>query len=114
MPVVMDGDRLSRSLTRIAHEIVERNRGIDDLALVGIRERGVPIARRIANCEFVAYESAARKRPPAGSRRGSRVTSLRPHGAAIKERLAVYHTSRSAAVLITVRKSGHTRSAVRP
>jgi len=44
----MDGDRLSRSLTRIAHEIVERNRGIDDLALVGIRERGVPIARRIA------------------------------------------------------------------
>jgi len=48
MPVVMDGDRLSRSLTRIAHEIVERNRGIDDLALVGIRERGVPIARRIA------------------------------------------------------------------
>ena len=48
MPVVMDGDRLSRALTRIAHEIVERNRGIDDLALVGIRERGVPIARRIA------------------------------------------------------------------
>jgi pyrimidine operon attenuation protein/uracil phosphoribosyltransferase len=48
MPVVMDGDRLARSLTRIAHEIVERNRGIDDLALVGIRERGVPIARRIA------------------------------------------------------------------
>jgi len=39
---------LSRSLTRIAHEIVERNRGIEDLALVGIRERGVPIARRIA------------------------------------------------------------------
>jgi pyrimidine operon attenuation protein/uracil phosphoribosyltransferase len=48
MPVVMDGDRLARSLTRIAHEIVERNRGTEDLALVGIRERGVPIARRIA------------------------------------------------------------------
>jgi pyrimidine operon attenuation protein / uracil phosphoribosyltransferase len=48
MPVVMDGDRLARSLTRIAHEIVERNRGIEELALVGIRERGVPIARRIA------------------------------------------------------------------
>jgi pyrimidine operon attenuation protein / uracil phosphoribosyltransferase len=44
----MDGDRLARSLTRIAHEIVERNRGTEDLALVGIRERGVPIARRIA------------------------------------------------------------------
>ena len=48
MPVVMDGDRLARSLSRIAHEIVERNRGIEELALVGIRERGVPIARRIA------------------------------------------------------------------
>ena len=48
MPIVMDADRMSRSLTRIAHEIVERNRGIGDLALVGIRERGVPLARRIA------------------------------------------------------------------
>ena len=48
MPVVMDADRISRTLARIAHEIVERNRGIEDLALVGIRERGVPIARRIA------------------------------------------------------------------
>ena len=48
MPVVMDADRLRRSLTRIAHEIVERNRPIEDVALVGIRERGVPLARRIA------------------------------------------------------------------
>ena len=48
MPIVMDADRMSRSLTRIAHEIVERNRGIGDLSLVGIRERGVPLARRIA------------------------------------------------------------------
>jgi pyrimidine operon attenuation protein/uracil phosphoribosyltransferase len=43
----MDGDRMMRSLTRIAHEIVERNRAIEDVALVGIRERGVPLARRI-------------------------------------------------------------------
>ena len=48
MPVVMDADRISRSLTRIAHEILERNRGVDDLALVGIRARGVPIAARLA------------------------------------------------------------------
>ena len=48
MPVVMDGDRMGRSLARIAHEILERNRAIDDLALVGIRTRGVPIARRLA------------------------------------------------------------------
>ena len=48
MPEVMDADRMSRALTRIAHEILERNRGISDLALVGIRTRGVPIARRLA------------------------------------------------------------------
>jgi pyrimidine operon attenuation protein / uracil phosphoribosyltransferase len=46
--VLMDADRMARALTRIAHEIVERNRGTSDLALVGIRTRGVPIARRIA------------------------------------------------------------------
>ena len=48
MPVVMDADRMSRALTRIAHEILERNRGVDDVALVGIRTRGVPLARRLA------------------------------------------------------------------
>src|SRR5438128_1619739 len=48
MPVVMDADRMGRSLARIAHEIVERNRGVDELALVGIRTRGVPLARRLA------------------------------------------------------------------
>ena len=44
----MDADRMARTLTRIAHEIVERNRGVEELALVGIRTRGVPIARRLA------------------------------------------------------------------
>jgi pyrimidine operon attenuation protein/uracil phosphoribosyltransferase len=44
----MDADRISRSLTRIAHEILERNRGVGDLALIGIRARGVPLAARIA------------------------------------------------------------------
>jgi pyrimidine operon attenuation protein / uracil phosphoribosyltransferase len=48
MPVVMDADRIARALTRIAHEIVERNKGVDSLALVGIRTRGVPLARRVA------------------------------------------------------------------
>ena len=49
MPIVMDADRVSRSLTRIAHEIVERNHGVDQVALVGVRTRGVPIARRLAS-----------------------------------------------------------------
>jgi pyrimidine operon attenuation protein / uracil phosphoribosyltransferase len=44
----MDADRMSRALTRMAHEILERNRGLDELALVGIRTRGVPIAKRLA------------------------------------------------------------------
>jgi pyrimidine operon attenuation protein/uracil phosphoribosyltransferase len=48
MPIVMDADRVSRSLARIAHEILERNKGVDDLAFVGIRTRGVPIAARLA------------------------------------------------------------------
>jgi pyrimidine operon attenuation protein/uracil phosphoribosyltransferase len=48
MPQVMDADRMSRALTRIAHEILERNRGLNEIALVGIRTRGVPLARRLA------------------------------------------------------------------
>jgi len=46
--VVMDADRISRTLIRIAHEILERNKGVEDLALVGVRTRGVHIARRLA------------------------------------------------------------------
>ena len=48
MAVVLDADRINRTLTRIAHEILERNRGVDELAFVGIRTRGVPIAKRLA------------------------------------------------------------------
>jgi len=44
----MDADRISRALTRIAHEILERNHGIAGVSLVGVRSRGVPLARRIA------------------------------------------------------------------
>jgi len=44
----MDPDRMGRTITRIAHEIVERNRGTEQLALVGIRTRGVVIAKRLA------------------------------------------------------------------
>jgi pyrimidine operon attenuation protein/uracil phosphoribosyltransferase len=44
----MDTARLGRTIVRLAHEIVERNRGLEELGLVGIRTRGVPIARRLA------------------------------------------------------------------
>jgi pyrimidine operon attenuation protein/uracil phosphoribosyltransferase len=45
---IVDADGLRRIIIRIAHEIVERNKGVDELVLVGIRRRGVPIAQRIA------------------------------------------------------------------
>jgi pyrimidine operon attenuation protein / uracil phosphoribosyltransferase len=44
---VMDADKIDRSLTRIAHELVERHRDVGRLVLVGIRTRGVPLARRL-------------------------------------------------------------------
>jgi pyrimidine operon attenuation protein/uracil phosphoribosyltransferase len=46
--VVLDSSDIHRALTRIAHEILERNRGSEDLILLGIPSRGVPLARRIA------------------------------------------------------------------
>jgi pyrimidine operon attenuation protein/uracil phosphoribosyltransferase len=45
---VLDARDVSRALTRIAHEILERNKGAGDLVLLGIPSRGVPLARRIA------------------------------------------------------------------
>ena len=45
---VMDARDVSRALTRIAHEILERNKGASDLVLLGIPTRGVPLAKRIA------------------------------------------------------------------
>ncbi|HVP15113.1 MAG TPA: bifunctional pyr operon transcriptional regulator/uracil phosphoribosyltransferase PyrR [Terriglobales bacterium] len=44
---IVDADGLRRIVTRIAHEIVERNKGVEDLVLVGIRRRGVPLAKRM-------------------------------------------------------------------
>ena len=45
---ILDEAGLNRSLMRIAHEILERNKGAENLRLVGVRRRGGPIARRIA------------------------------------------------------------------
>lgn len=44
----MDEAGIRRALTRISHEIIERNKGVSDLAMVGIRRRGGPLAERIA------------------------------------------------------------------
>ncbi len=48
----MDADEIRRALTRMHHEILERNHGADGLILAGIRTRGVPIAQRLAERIF--------------------------------------------------------------
>ena len=45
---LLDGPSMTRALTRIAHEIIERNKGIDECILVGIKTRGAFLARRLA------------------------------------------------------------------
>lgn len=46
--MLMDENQMNRALSRIAHEIIERNKGVEHVALVGIRRRGVPLAHRLA------------------------------------------------------------------
>jgi pyrimidine operon attenuation protein/uracil phosphoribosyltransferase len=46
--VVLSAEDIRRAVRRIAHEIIERNRGVEDVVLVGMRTRGVPLARRLA------------------------------------------------------------------
>jgi len=46
--VLVSSEEISRALARIAHEIVEKNKGAEDIVLVGLWTRGVPLARRLA------------------------------------------------------------------
>lgn len=46
--MLMDAEQMNRALSRVAHEIIERNKGTQGVALVGIRRRGVPLAQRLA------------------------------------------------------------------
>jgi pyrimidine operon attenuation protein/uracil phosphoribosyltransferase len=63
IPTLMDAARMSRTLSRIAHEILEQHPRVRSLALVGVRTRGVPLARRLARVigETVGTE------PPVGA-----------------------------------------------
>jgi pyrimidine operon attenuation protein/uracil phosphoribosyltransferase len=60
---VLDGQALDRALTRIAHEILERNGGTEELAFVGLRTRGVTLAHRLAD-RVAAIEGV---KPPVGA-----------------------------------------------
>src|SRR2546430_6150959 len=60
---VLDEAALDRALTRIAHEILEKNGGASDLAFVGLRTRGVTLAQRLA-AKIAPIDGAT---PPAGT-----------------------------------------------
>ena len=49
MAVVMAANQVARTIARMAHEIVERHHALEELALIGVRTRGVPIARRLSS-----------------------------------------------------------------
>ena len=59
---ILDASAISRVLTRVAHEILERNKNLDGLSLVGIRTRGVPLATRLAS----ALGRVVGQQPPTG------------------------------------------------
>ncbi|MDR1906383.1 MAG: bifunctional pyr operon transcriptional regulator/uracil phosphoribosyltransferase PyrR [Clostridiales bacterium] len=46
--IIMDGEAINRAVARLAHEIIEKNADLSSLALVGVRTRGVPLTKRIA------------------------------------------------------------------
>ena len=46
---IMDEQAIQRAVTRISHELIEKNKGVEDLVLMGIQRRGVPLAKRIAS-----------------------------------------------------------------
>lgn len=60
--VLMDQQGINRALVRISHEIVEKNKGVEDIVLVGIRSRGVPLAERVA----AAIANIEGAKPPVG------------------------------------------------
>lgn len=60
--IIMKKDDFKRTLMRLAHEIIEKNNGIKNLMLLGIRRRGVPLAERLA--EFI--ETIEGVKPPVG------------------------------------------------
>ncbi len=60
--LILDGDGVRRAITRMAHEIVERDGDVQNLVFVGIRRRGVPLAQRLARAIFEFEE----RRPAVG------------------------------------------------
>jgi len=62
---IMDDAKMERTIARLALEIVEQNKGTAGLVLIGIRNRGVPLAKRLA--EKIAATNREKKSPPVGA-----------------------------------------------
>ncbi len=61
---VFDENAIGRAITRIAHEIMENNETLDNLVFVGIKTRGVPLAKRISDCIYIKIDNS--KKIPVG------------------------------------------------
>ncbi len=61
--IVMTAEDIRRTLARISHEIIERNKVVDDIVIIGLHTRGVPLARRLA----ASIEKYEHVRPPVGA-----------------------------------------------
>ena len=85
MPQVMDADRMSRALTRIAHEILERNRGVDELALVGIHHQGHACLRDATTDTTAGNNGRGGRRSNTWKETLTTATSWRPRRAVVKE-----------------------------
>jgi len=48
MKILLDEQAISRAITRISHEMIEKNKGIEDVIIMGVKTRGIPLAERIA------------------------------------------------------------------
>ncbi len=81
---VMDADAIRRALVRMAHEILERNKSAQQLAIVGIRTRGLPLAQRLA----VAIAGIEQMQVPVGTLDITRYRDDRPNHAAPTVRAA--------------------------
>ena len=109
--VIWDERAMARAITRIAHEILERNRGAQDLLLVGIRRRGAPLAARIAE----AIHSIEGARVPVGAldvtfyRDDLSLKQLDPHVRGVE--LPISPTGRTAVLIDDVIFTGRTARA---
>ncbi len=60
---ILDSDSINRTLERIAHEVLEKNKSIDEIAIIGIKNRGAYLAQRLAE----KIEDIVKVRPPVGA-----------------------------------------------